>query len=76
MSLLELTDKVAANCFLSELSYVLEQEGLSQADLARAAGLPEQNISRWLRGHVRPSRESLIRLDVAHSVLMNREGNE
>ncbi len=44
---------------------VLEQSDLSQAELARRAGLPRSVLNAYLRGHREPGADVLIRIAAA-----------
>lgn len=47
----------------SDLIYIARRRaGLTQAELGRRLGLPQSQISRWERGDVQPSLETLQRL--------------
>ena len=41
---------------------VLDQSGLSQAELARRAGLPRSVLNAYLRGHREPGADALLRI--------------
>lgn len=62
--------------FIARLKVNLRARGITQAQLADAAGLPEQNISRWMRGHVQPSLRSMLRLQDAFLDLVEDELDE
>jgi len=44
---------------------VLHQSNLSQAELARRAGLPRSVLNAYLRGHREPGAETLLRIVTA-----------
>lgn len=44
---------------------VLEESGLSQAELARRAGLPRSVLNAYLRGHREPGADALLRIAAA-----------
>lgn len=44
------------------LKEMLSQSGLSQAELARRAGIPRSVLNVYLRGHREPGAEALLRL--------------
>ena len=48
----------------------------TQRDLAGMAGVAEQHISRWVRGHVTPGLRSMLRLREAVLKLNQREAVE
>lgn len=49
--------------FSSDLIYIARRRaGITQAELGRRLGLPQSQISRWERGDVQPSLETLQRL--------------
>jgi transcriptional regulator with XRE-family HTH domain len=49
--------------FSSDLIYIARRRaGITQAELGRRLGLPQSQISRWERGAVEPSLETLTRL--------------
>jgi transcriptional regulator with XRE-family HTH domain len=47
---------------------VLEQSGLSQAELARRAGLPRSVLNAYLKGHREPGADALLRIAAAGGV--------
>lgn len=59
MRLQELRDELGPD-FLTDVRNSLRVGGFTQADLAKAMGLPKQNISRWLTGVVTPTLESML----------------
>lgn len=44
---------------------VLEQSGLSQAELARRAGVPRSVLNAYLKGHRVPGADALLRIAAA-----------
>ena len=50
------------NRFSGWLNMMMEHRGFSQADLARAMGVTDAQVSRWRRGQVVPTVRSLQRL--------------
>ena len=44
---------------------VLEKSGLSQAELARRAGLPRSVLNAYLKGHREPGVDALLRIATA-----------
>jgi transcriptional regulator with XRE-family HTH domain len=44
---------------------VLEKSGLSQAELARRAGLPRSVLNAYLKGHREPGADTLLRIAAA-----------
>jgi len=44
---------------------VLEQSGLSQAELARRAGIPRSVLNAYLKGHREPGGDALLRIAAA-----------
>jgi transcriptional regulator with XRE-family HTH domain len=47
---------------------VLDQSGLSQAELARRAGLPRSVLNAYLKGHREPGGDALLRIAAAGGV--------
>lgn len=47
------------------IAEILEKSGLSQAELARRAGLPRSVLNAYLRGHRQPGSEILARIGLA-----------
>jgi transcriptional regulator with XRE-family HTH domain len=47
---------------------VLRQSGLTQAELARRAGLPRSVLNAYLKGHREPGAEALLRIASAGGV--------
>ena len=54
----------------------LDKYAYTQRDLADMAGVAEQHISRWVRGHVRPGLRSMLRLREAVLKLNQKEAVE
>jgi len=52
---------------------VLEQSGLSQAELARRAGLPRSVLNAYLKGRREPGGEALLRIAAAGGVRLGIE---
>jgi transcriptional regulator with XRE-family HTH domain len=52
---------------------VLERSGLSQAELARRAGLPRTVLNAYLRGHREPGADALLRIAAAGGVKLGVE---
>ena len=52
---------------------VLEQSGLSQAELARRAGIPRSVLNAYLRGHRDPGSDALLRIAAAGGVQVGVE---
>lgn len=50
------------------IASVLEQSGLSQAELARRAGLPRSVLNAYLKGHREPGGDALLRIAAAGGV--------
>lgn len=50
------------NRFTAWLNMMMQQRGFSQAELARAVGVGDAQVSRWRRGQVVPTVHSLQRL--------------
>ena len=59
----EALENIAAN-----LRRLLDDKGWNQADLARATGESEMQVSRWIRGTQMPSAAALFRLTEALGV--------
>jgi transcriptional regulator with XRE-family HTH domain len=53
------------NAGASKLRQILEESGLSQAELARRAGLPRSVVNAYLKGSREPGAEALARLAAA-----------
>ena len=54
-----------AATFMAALRTVMDQNGITQADLARAAGVDPALIGRWIRGTKDPSEWTRLKLDDA-----------
>ncbi|MGN6258383.1 MAG: helix-turn-helix domain-containing protein [Solirubrobacterales bacterium] len=52
---------------------VLERSGLSQAELARRAGIPRSVLNAYLKGHRQPGADALLRIAVAGGVKLGVE---
>jgi transcriptional regulator with XRE-family HTH domain len=52
---------------------VLQQSGLSQAELARRAGLPRSVLNAYLKGHREPGTDALLRIAAAGGVKLGIE---
>jgi transcriptional regulator with XRE-family HTH domain len=52
---------------------VLKQSGLSQAELARRAGLPRSVLNAYLKGHREPGAGALLRIASAGGVKIGAE---
>jgi transcriptional regulator with XRE-family HTH domain len=52
---------------------VLKQSGLSQAELARRAGIPRSVLNAYLRGHRDPGGDALLRIAAAGGVQVGVE---
>jgi len=52
---------------------VLARSGLSQAELARRAGLPRSVLNAYLRGHREPGADALLRIAAAGGVRLGVE---
>lgn len=52
---------------------ILEKSGLTQAELARRAGLPRSVLNAYLRGHRAPGADALLRLASAAGVKLGLE---
>lgn len=52
---------------------VLDQSGLSQAELARRAGLPRSVLNAYLRGHREPGADALLRVVAAAGMKLEVE---
>jgi transcriptional regulator with XRE-family HTH domain len=55
------------------LNDVLERSRLSQAELARRAGLPRSVLNAYLRGHREPGADALLRIASAAGVRLGIE---
>jgi transcriptional regulator with XRE-family HTH domain len=55
------------------IAEVLQQSGLSQAELARRAGLPRSVLNAYLKGHREPGGEALLRIAAAGGVRLGVE---
>ena len=47
---------------------ILEQSGLSQAELSRRAGIPRSVLNAYLKGHREPGGDALLRIAAAGGV--------
>lgn len=52
---------------------ILQKSGLTQAELARRAGLPRSVLNAYLRGHREPGVDSLLRIAGAAGVKLDLE---
>jgi len=52
---------------------VLEQSGLSQAELARRAGIPRSVLNAYLKGHREPGAGALLRIAAAGGVKLGTQ---
>lgn len=52
---------------------VLDRSGLSQAELARRAGLPRSVLNAYLKGHREPGADALLRIAAAGGVRLGVE---
>lgn len=52
---------------------ILDHTGLRARDVAKASGIPEATLSRWLRGHRWPNRTSTQKMHRALECLLNRQ---
>ncbi|HET9154764.1 MAG TPA: helix-turn-helix transcriptional regulator [Solirubrobacterales bacterium] len=52
---------------------VLEQSGLSQAELARRAGIPRSVLNAYLKGRREPGADALLRIAAAGGVKLGME---
>lgn len=59
--------------FIAWVNQNVREHKWTQRDLANEAGVAEQHISRWLRGHVRPGLRSMLMLNEAVRMLNQRE---
>ena len=62
--------------FMVWVSTNLDGHEWTQRDLADMAGVAEQHISRWVRGHVQPGLRSMLRLREAVLKLNQKEAVE
>lgn len=49
--------------YLRALDRAIADAGLTQDEVATAAGVPRESLNRWLRGHRQPTRRSLRSLE-------------
>lgn len=52
---------------------VLDRSGLSQAELARRAGIPRSVLNAYLKGHREPGADALLRIAAAGGVRLGVE---
>src|SRR5215218_1582949 len=52
---------------------VLEQSGLSQAELARRAGIPRSVLNAYLKGNREPGADALLRIAAAGGMKLGME---
>ncbi len=52
---------------------ILKRSGLSQAELARRAGLPRSVLNAYLKGHREPGGDALLRIAAAAGVKLGIE---
>jgi transcriptional regulator with XRE-family HTH domain len=57
----------------SLIAEFLNRSGLSQAELARRAGLPRSVLNAYLRGHREPGADALLRIAAAGGVKLEVE---
>jgi transcriptional regulator with XRE-family HTH domain len=55
------------------IAEVLDRSGLTQAELARRAGLPRSVLNAYLRGHRDPGADALLRIAAAGGVQLSVE---
>jgi transcriptional regulator with XRE-family HTH domain len=55
------------------IAEVLDRSGLSQAELARRAGLPRSVLNAYLRGHREPGADVLLRIAAAAGMKLGVE---
>jgi transcriptional regulator with XRE-family HTH domain len=60
----------SAACLIEE---TLRQSGLSQAELARRAGIPRSVLNAYLRGSREPGADSLLRIAAAGGMTLRAE---
>jgi transcriptional regulator with XRE-family HTH domain len=58
----------SVNTAASLIQRVLDESGLSQAELARRTGLPRSVVNAYLKGHREPGVEALLRIAAAGGV--------
>ena len=71
--------QLAPGPFMTEVRRWLGAKGTSQAILADRAQVSKHQLNRWIRGHVRPSLESRVKM--RHGIVLlerelEEEGNE
>ena len=49
--------------FAEALRALIDERGMSQAELARRLGLSAQSISAWVTGTVTPTHENVVRIE-------------
>lgn len=55
------------------IAVVLQRSGLSQAELARRAGLPRSVLNAYLKGHREPGADALLRIAAAGGARLSVE---
>src|SRR5215213_1631667 len=55
------------------IAEILQKSGLTQAELARRAGLPRSVLNAYLRGHREPGADALLRIASAAGVKLELE---
>ena len=60
------------NTFAKNLKLALEQQGISQRELASRLGKDETSISRWISGKVHPSSRSIDEIEAAIGVKLDK----
>ncbi|MGN6663714.1 MAG: helix-turn-helix domain-containing protein [Solirubrobacterales bacterium] len=55
---------------------VIRQSGLSQAELARRAGVPRSVLNAYLKGHREPGADALLRIAAAGGVRLEAQRRE
>lgn len=63
--LIEVEQKSTRNSIVEQYIQCRKMQGLTQAELAKKAGIPRSNITRFESGNYNPSLELLVRIAAA-----------
>lgn len=63
--LIEVEQKSTRNSIVEQYVQCRKMQGLTQAELAKKAGIPRSNITRFESGNYNPSLELLVRIAAA-----------
>src|SRR4051794_23973118 len=69
----EIRSRTASIATISLVDEILRQSGLSQAELARRAGIPRSVLNAYLKGHREPGADALLRIAAAGGMKLGVE---